>query len=102
MSPLMIPRHILEPILDDIIDYAKQKALVNPKINNYVICFEDIKKKQTFQEQYPEWEVGLIEGKRRLLRVDTHRNDLGKIESIFSQYPPLLEWWNSIKVDNIL
>jgi hypothetical protein len=102
MSPLMIPRHILEPILDDIIDYAKQKALVNPKINNYVICFEDIKKKQTFQEQYPEWEVGLIEGKRRLLRVDTHRNDLGKIESIFSQYPPLLEWWNSIKVENII
>jgi hypothetical protein len=98
MSPMMIPRHILEPILDDIINYAKEKALTNPKINNYVTCFEDIKKKQTFQEQYPDWETGISNGKRRLMAVDLHRNNIGKIEEIFSNYPPLIEWWNSIKI----
>jgi hypothetical protein len=96
MSPMMMPRHILEPILDDIIEYAKEKAKTNPKINNYVVCFEDIKKKKTFQEQYPDWEEGLKRGKQRLMSVDLHRNNVGKIEEIFSKCPPLLEWWNSI------
>jgi hypothetical protein len=98
MSPMMIPRHILEPILDDIINYAKEKALTNPKINNYVTCFEDIKKKQTFQEQYPDWETGISNGKKRLFAVDLHRNNVGKLEEIFGNYPPLIEWWNSVKI----
>jgi hypothetical protein len=97
MSPMMIPRHILEPILDDIIDYAKEKAQVNNKIWNYVTCFEDIKKKQTFEEQYPDWEDGIKRGKTRLKMIDAFRSNENKIEEIFSNYPPLLEWWNNIK-----
>jgi hypothetical protein len=96
MSPMMIPRHILEPILDDIIDYAKEKAQVNNKIWNYVTCFEDIKKKQTFEEQYPDWEDGIKRGKTRLKMIDTFRGNENKIEEIFSNYSPLLEWWNNI------
>jgi hypothetical protein len=97
MSPMMIPRHILEPILDDIIDYAKEKAQVNNKIWNYVTCFEDIKKKQTFEEQYPDWEDGIKRGKTRLKMIDAFRGNENKIEEIFGNYPPLLEWWNNIK-----
>jgi hypothetical protein len=103
MSPMVIPRHILNPILDDIIEYAREKAKTYPKIENYVICFEDIKKKKTFQEEYPDWERGLIDGKKRLMKIDLHRNNVGKIEEIYSKYPPLLEWWNSIPVkDNVI
>jgi hypothetical protein len=98
MSPMVIPRHILNPILDDIIEYAREKAKTHPKIENYVICFEDIKKKKTFQEEYPDWEKGLIDGKKRLMKIDLHRNNVGKIEEIYSKYPPLLEWWNNIPV----
>jgi hypothetical protein len=100
MSPMMIPRHILNPILDDIIDYAKSKN--NRKIDNYITCFEDIKSKQTFQEQYPDWEKGIIEGKKRLMIVDLHRNNIGKIEEIFSKNTELLEWWNNIHINNLL
>ncbi len=60
----MIPRHILNPILDDIIEYAKEKAKINPKIQNYVTCFEDIKNKKTFEEEYPDWIEGIKRGKR--------------------------------------
>jgi hypothetical protein len=98
MSPMMIPRRILNPILDDIIEYAKQKSKINPKIQNYVTCFEDIKKKQTFEEQYPDWEDGIRRGKTRLKMIDAFRGNEGKIEQIFSNYQPLLEWWNSIKI----
>ena len=96
MSPMMIPRHILEPILDDIIQYAKEKSKINPKIENYITCFEDIKRKATFQEEFPNWETGIKDGKRRLNKIDEYRGNLGKIEKIFSEYPPLLEWWNTI------
>jgi len=96
MSPMMIPRHILEPILDDIIEYAKEKSKINPKIENYVTCFEDIKRKATFQEEFSNWETGIKDGKRRLNKIDEYRGNLGKIEKIFSEYPPLLEWWNTI------
>lgn len=102
MSPMMIPRHILNPILDDIIEYAREKSKTYPKIYNYVTCFEDIKNKQTFQEQYLDWEAGILEGKKRLMKVDLFRNNIGKIEEIFSASPALLEWWNSIKVNNLL
>lgn len=100
MSPMMIPRHILNPILDDIIEYAKEKALVNPKIQNYVVCFEDIKSKKTFQEEFPDWEDGIRRGKNRLLEIDTFRGNVGRIEEIFSQNKELLEWWNSIPYED--
>ena len=98
MSPMMIPRHILNPILDDIIEYAKEKSKINPKIYNYVTCFEDIKSKQTFQEQYPDWEDGLKRGKKRLMETDRYRGNLGVIEGIFSNNKELIDWWNSIEV----
>ena len=99
ISPLMMPRHILNPILDDIIEYAIEKAKTYPKIQNYVTCFEDIKNKKTFEEQYPDWQTGIISGKKRLMLIDIYRDNVGKLESIFSKYPPLLEWWESIKIN---
>lgn len=100
MSPLFAPRHILDPILDDIIDYANQKSLINSKIKKYVECFKDIKNKKTFEEEYVDFEIGRIRGKSRMNRIDLYRNNIGKIENIFSKYPPLLEWWNSIPINN--
>ena len=100
MSPMMIPRHILNPILDDIIEYAREKSKTHPKINNYVVCFEDIKSKKTFQEEFPDWEDGIRRGKNRLLEMDTFRGNVGRIEEIFSQNKELLEWWNSIPYED--
>ena len=60
MSPMMIPRHILNPILDDIIEYAKEKSKTHPKIQNYVTCFEDIKSKKTFEEPFPAFPFYLL------------------------------------------
>ena len=102
ISPLMIPRHILNPILDDIIEYAREKAKTHPKIQNYVTCFEDIKNKKTFEEEYPNWQTGIIIGKKRLMLIDIYRNNVGKLESIFSKYPPLLQWWNSIELNSLV
>lgn len=97
MSPMMIPRHILNPILDDIIEYAKEKVKKYPKIQNYISCFEDIKSKKTFEEEYVDWEEGILKGKENIHRVDKYRNTVGKLEEIFSKNKELIEWWNGIK-----
>ena len=97
MSPMMIPRYILDPILDDIIEYAKEKAKKYPKIQNYVSCFEDIKSKKTFEEEYIDWKEGILKGKENVHRVDKYRNTIGKLEEIFSKNKQLIEWWNGIK-----
>lgn len=98
LSPLMIPRRILDPILDDIIEYAKEKAKINSKIEMYVVCFEDIKSKKTFEENYTNWLESVSYGKRNLYELDKYRGDEGKLEKIFSQNKELLEWWQSIAI----
>jgi hypothetical protein len=100
MSPLFAPREILEPILDDIITYAEEKSKINDKAKKYVECFTEIRGKKTFQEEYENWEIGQIKGKSRIMKIDIYRNNIGKIEEIFSNYPPLLEWWSKIPVNH--
>ena len=50
-------------------------------------------------KQKKHLEIGQIRGKTRILKIDTYRNNVGKIEKIFSNYPPLLEWWDKIIID---
>jgi len=90
MSPLMIPRPILEPILDDVLEHVKTGI--------YYDAVLDLKNKKTFEEEYENYQYGLSNGKKRIYEIDKHRGDLGKIEKIFSEYPPLFEFWNNIKI----
>lgn len=90
MSPLMIPRSILEPILDDVLEHVKTGI--------YYDAILDLKNKKTFEEEYNNYQQGLVDGKRRIYEIDKYRGDLGKLEKIFSQYAPLLEFWNKIQI----
>lgn len=94
MSPLMIPKHILHPILDDILDYVKVGLGTSKHIFHDAIL--DLKTKATFDETYPNHMEGLKIGKERLGLIDKFRGNEGKIEQIFSQNKELLEWWNKI------
>lgn len=96
MSPLMIPRHILNPIIDDVIDYVTPKIKLNPRFGYWLNSLNDLKKKPTFDEQYPDHAEGIKRGKERLIEIDRYRGDEGKIEAIFSRAPELLAWWKSI------
>jgi hypothetical protein len=96
MSPLMIPRRILDPIIDDIYIHIKPKVLANPKYSYWLTCLDDLKSKKTFEEQYPDHLEGLKRGKERLQKIDAYRGNSGKIEEIFSRNKDLLAWWKSI------
>jgi hypothetical protein len=57
-----------------------------------------LKTRPTFQEQWPEeYKLGLIKGKRRILHLESIRNQSITFEEILIQRPEILNWWNQIE-----
>jgi organic radical activating enzyme len=94
MSPSMIPRDILNQIIDDNINYMKLK--VTPKTKIYIESLEDLKITNTFEEIYDNYLEGIGEGKKRMILIDRLRNNEGVLENIFSKNTDLINWWVNI------
>lgn len=95
MSPSMIPRHILVPLIDDILSYIRPK--VTEKTQIYIDALEDVRDIKTFDEKYPDWLEGLERGKTNLKRVDKFRNCQYDIDAIFKEHnTELYDWWQTI------
>lgn len=93
MSPLALPRSLLEPWIDEIInnDTAGNNALKD--------IFIQLKTRQTFEEQWPDqYRKGLVDGKRRVLELERIRNDKFTMSDILESRPEIYQWWNSIEI----
>lgn len=90
LSPLALPRDLLEPWLDELIPDthgAMQDILVQ------------LKTRPTFQEQWPDqWQAGLAKGKRRVLKLEQIRNDQYTMDDILRERPEVHKWWRNIDV----
>jgi hypothetical protein len=88
LSPLSLPRHLLEPWLDELIPTthgALQDVLIQ------------LKTRPTFAEQWPDqWRAGLAQGKARVLKLETIRNDSYTLNDILSARPEIQKWYNEI------
>ena len=98
MCPQVLPRELYDEVLDDLIEYVTPKVQ-NTKYSYWIDCLVDLKARQVFSEQYPDWEEGLRNGKKRLQRVDSWRKNDGLIEEIYSTNPKVLDWWNSVNLE---
>ena len=94
ISPSMIPRTILNQIIDDNINYMKLK--VTPKTKIYIESLENLKITNTFEEIYDNSLDGIAEGKKRMILIDRLRNNEGVLDSIFSKNTDLINWWLNI------
>ena len=96
MSPMCLPRDILNELLDELIEF--ETLIGNQYTKIYSETFAEMKKKPTFQEKYDNWESGLKNGKIYISKIADYRNDKEKItiEEILSTYPKILAWWNNI------
>jgi organic radical activating enzyme len=94
MSPSMIPRNILNQIIDDNINYMKSK--VTPKTKIYIESLEDLKITNTFEEIYDNSLDGITAGKKRMILIDRLRNNEGVLDNIFSKNTDLINWWVNI------
>ena len=90
MSPLALPRQLLEPWIDETID-----QLTGPgEIRNILV---QLKTRPTFEEQWPdEYRQGIAKGKQRVLKLEEIRDQKITFAEILAKRPAVLEWWNNI------
>ena len=88
MSPLALPRRLLEPWLDELTvnaTGAMRDVLVQ------------LKNRPTFEEQWPDqYQAGLVRGKARVLKLESIRSQPITMVEILSGRPEVLDWWNKI------
>ena len=88
MSPLALPRTLLEPWIDELVpqvDGALRDMLVQ------------LKTRQTFEEQWPDsYRQGLVSGRARVLQLESIRTQKITMAEILADRPAVLEWWNNI------
>ena len=88
MSPLALPRTLLDPWLAELIEQtsgAMQSVLTQ------------LRSRPTFAEQWPDtYLAGITKGKKRILQLEKIRKDLYTMSNILEARPAILEWWNQI------
>jgi hypothetical protein len=88
MSPLALPRSILDRKVDEVVLHA-QGALRDVLLQ--------LKQRPTHQEQWPlEYAEAISKGKRRLLRLEQIRRDEYGMADILKQDKEIYAWWQSI------
>jgi hypothetical protein len=89
MSPLCLPRSLLDPWLTELI--AKTSGAMQSILTQ-------LKTRPTFAEQWPDsYQSGLIRGKKRILHLEKIRQDVYTMADILADKPAVLEWWNQIE-----
>ena len=90
MSPLVLPRELLDPWIDEHISAGTTGALADILVQ--------LKTRPTFAEQWPDtYQSGLIKGKHRIERLESIRKDVYTMRDILSTRPAVLAWWDSIE-----
>lgn len=88
MSPLALPKHILHPWLDELIERS-EGAMRDMLVQ--------LKQRPTFEEQWPnEYKQALVNGKNRVLQLELIRQDTYTMRDILGNRSEALEWWDEI------
>ena len=90
MSPLALPRSILDPWVDEIINAGVAGPLKDTLVQ--------LKTRPTFLEQYgtEAYLKGVAEGKARVLKLESIRTQSIIMDEILSRRKDVYEWWAAI------
>ena len=89
MSPLALPRDVLHPWVDEILNGLEPGALRDILVQ--------LKTRPTFAEQWPDtYKQMALKGKLRTLEIEKIRNDKYTMRDILAERPDALAWWDSI------
>ena len=90
LSPLALPRKVLDRIVDQLLPGATSSAMRD--------VLTQLKNRPTFEEQWPrEYQAGLVKGKARVLQLESIRNDSLTLANILKQDQEIYEWWENIR-----
>ena len=88
MSPLALPRHLLDPWVDEL---AGRSAGAMRDV------LLQLKNRPGFEEQWPDqYRTGLSKGKARVLQLEQIRTQTVTMTDILGARPDVLEWWMKI------
>ncbi len=90
MSPLALPRSILDSWVDEILDSGVAGSLRDILVQ--------LKTRPNFQEQYgiDAYLKGVAQGKARMLQLESIRTQSTTMEEILSKRENVYEWWTAI------
>jgi hypothetical protein len=89
MSPLALPRKLLEPWIDELIAQSTEHSMIE--------VLTQLKQRPTFEEQWPDqYRQGLAKGKQRLLKLESIRPSAVNIQNILDQRPEVGKWFCAI------
>ena len=89
LSPLALPRELLDAEVDRLINVIPNSALKDVLVQ--------LKTRPTFAEQWPdEYQAGLAQGKARVLQLESIRQDTFTLDTILQPYPHIHAWYQSI------
>ncbi len=94
MSPLCLPRHLLEEVVDEKLEYFHAKGL-NRLTEIYETALLDLKTKQVFSEMFglEATKINKLHGKQRLELLDEIRGS--DIRQFLKQNLRVLNWWEN-------
>ena len=89
LSPLALPRELLDQTVDSLVAKLPQGALQDVLLQ--------LKNRLTFAEQWPDtYQEGLEKGKRRVLQLESIRGDTYTLKDILSDNKEIGAWYESI------
>ena len=89
MSPLALPRQLLDTTVDSLATKLPPGALQDVLLQ--------LKQRPTFEEQWPtEWQAGLVKGKRRVLKLESIRGDTYTMADILRPNQDIYDWYQAI------
>jgi hypothetical protein len=89
MSPLALPRQLLDDTVDNLVQQLPTGALRDVLLQ--------LKQRPTFEEQWPNsWQAGLARGKKRVLKLEQIRGDNYTMSDILQPNPDIYNWYQSI------
>ena len=90
MSPLSLPRDLLEPWIDELLPQCHTQVMRNMLVQ--------LRTRPTFAEQWPDqYTAGIAKGKARVLKLEQIRTQQVTMTDILSKRPDVLTWWMNIQ-----
>jgi hypothetical protein len=95
MSPLALPKDVLHAWIDELlVSQDPAGHLQNSSLRDILI---QLKTRPTFSEQWPnEYESAVAQGKRRMLQLESIRQDKYTLADILSERKDVYDWYQSI------
>ena len=90
MSPLCLPRTLLHPWLDELIEQSTTAVMRDMLVQ--------LKNRPTFDEQWPsQYQTAIAKGKARVLKLEKIRTQKITMTDILAARPDVLKWWIEIE-----